>query len=148
MCSAPPTGAWSWSGNQEPRMSTAIDTERHDRATPPPRRSSRLAMSPTASLSANLVDDVRELLRFPFMVHALEAGTIVAVLAAVAGWYMVMRRQSFAGHTLSVMAFPGATGAALVGLPISLGYYIACAGAALLMGRSGGPSWRVGTRLE
>ena len=51
------------------------------------------------------------------MVNALEAGTIVAVLAAVVGWYMVLRRQSFAGHTLSVMAFPGATGAALAGLP-------------------------------
>ena len=34
---------------------------------------------------------------------------------------MVLRRQAFAGHTLSVMAFPGATGAALIGLPTALG---------------------------
>ena len=102
-------------------------------------------MSPTASLSANLVDDVRELLRFPFMVHALEAGTIVAVLAAVAGWYMVMRRQSFAGHTLSVMAFPGATGAALAGLPTSLGYYLACGAAAVAMAATGSPRSRYRT---
>jgi zinc/manganese transport system permease protein len=68
------------------------------------------------------------------MVNALEAGTIIAVLAAVAGWYMVLRRQSFAGHTLSVMAFPGAAGAALAGLPTALGYYLACGAAALAMG--------------
>jgi zinc/manganese transport system permease protein len=88
------------------------------------------------TLSLNPVSDVRELLSFPFMVNALEAGTIVAVLAALVGWYMVLRRQSFAGHTLSVMAFPGATGAALAGLPTSLGYYLACTIAALALGRS------------
>ena len=74
----------------------------------------------------------------PFMVNALEAGTIVAVLAAVVGWYMVLRRQAFAGHTLSVMAFPGAAGAALAGLPTGLGYYLACGGAALFMRRARG----------
>jgi zinc/manganese transport system permease protein len=76
------------------------------------------------------------------MVHALEAGTIVAVLAAAVGWYMVLRRQSFAGHTLSLMAFPGATGAALAGLPVSLGYYLACGAAALAMGRTSRSSTR------
>jgi zinc/manganese transport system permease protein len=94
-------------------------------------------MSANPSLSLNPITDLRELFTFPFMVHALEAGTIVAVLAAVVGWYMVLRRQSFAGHTLAVMAFPGATGAALAGLPASLGYYLACGLAALAIGRSG-----------
>ena len=89
-------------------------------------------------LSLNPITDLRELLTFPFMVNALEAGTIVAVLAAVAGWYMVLRRQSFTGHTLSVMAFPGAAGAALAGLPTGLGYYMACGGAALFMRRARG----------
>jgi zinc/manganese transport system permease protein len=95
-----------------------------------------------SSLSLNPVEDVRRLLTFPFMMNALEAGTIVAVLAAVVGWYMVLRRQAFAGHTLSVMAFPGATGAALAGLPTSLGYYLACGAAALAMGRTSRPSRR------
>ena len=94
-------------------------------------------MSASPSLSLNLIADVRQLLAFPFMVNALEAGTIVAVLAAVVGWYMVLRRQSFAGHTLSVMAFPGATGAALAGIPASVGYYVACTVAALAIGRGG-----------
>jgi zinc/manganese transport system permease protein len=85
------------------------------------------------SLSPNPIADLNALFTFPFMVNALEAGTIVAVLAAVVGWYMVLRRQSFAGHTLAVMAFPGAAGASLIGLPTTLGYYLACGGAALFM---------------
>jgi zinc/manganese transport system permease protein len=100
-------------------------------------------MNTNPTLSLNPIADLRQLLTFPFMVNALEAGTIVAVLAAVVGWYMVLRRQTFAGHTLSVMAFPGATGAALAGLPISLGYYLACTIAALAMGRAGRHGRRV-----
>jgi zinc/manganese transport system permease protein len=96
----------------------------------------------TPSPSANLISDVRQLFTFPFMVNALAAGTIVAVLGGIVGWYVVLRRATFASHTLSVMAFPGATGAALAGLPTSLGYYVACAVAALAIGRAGPPDQR------
>jgi zinc/manganese transport system permease protein len=71
------------------------------------------------------------------MVNALQAGTIVAVMAGAVGWYMVLRRQSFAGHTIAVMSFPGAAGAAFAGLPGAFGYYLACGIAALTIGRSG-----------
>jgi zinc/manganese transport system permease protein len=91
-------------------------------------------MNPT--LSWNIGSDINQLLAYPFMVNALEAGTIVAVMAGLIGWFMVLRRQSFAGHTLSVMAFPGAAGAALAGLPAALGYYLACTLAALVLGPS------------
>jgi zinc/manganese transport system permease protein len=84
---------------------------------------------------------------YPFMVNAYEAGTIVAVMAGVAGWFMVLRRQSFAGHTIAVMAFPGASGAALLGVPSALGYYTACGVAALTIGRAGGSRSR-GRRSE
>ena len=94
----------------------------------------RMTTSPSPP---NPIDDLRQLLTYPFMVDALAAGTIVAVLAGVVGWYVVLRRQAFASHTLSVMAFPGATGAALAGLPAALGYYVACTLAALAIGRSG-----------
>jgi zinc/manganese transport system permease protein len=83
------------------------------------------------SLTWNLVSDVRQLLVYPFMVNALEAGTIVAVMAAVTGWFVVLRRQTFGAHALSVMSFPGASGAALAGLPLPLGYFAACTLAAL-----------------
>ncbi len=88
------------------------------------------------SLSWNIGSDIDQLLSYPFMVNALRAGTIVAVMAGLIGWFMVLRRQSFAGHTLSVMAFPGAAGAALAGLPAALGYYLACTVAALALGPS------------
>ncbi len=87
-----------------------------------------------AALSPDLVSDFRQLTEFPFMVNALEAGTLVAVMAGVVGWFMVLRRESFAGHTLSVMAFPGATGALLIGLSASAGYFGFCALCALVIG--------------
>jgi len=89
----------------------------------PPAMADVLFLGPP-HLSLNPLTDVRQLTAFPFMVNALQAGTIVAVMAAITGWFMVLRRQSFAGHTLSTMAFPGASGAALAGLPIASGYFL------------------------
>jgi zinc/manganese transport system permease protein len=89
-------------------------------------------------LSWNLVEDLRQLFSYAFMVNALEAGTIVAVMAGVTGWFMVLRRQTFAGHTLSVIAFPGAAAASLAGLPVAVGYFGFCgAGAVALAGIAG-----------
>jgi zinc/manganese transport system permease protein len=85
----------------------------------------------STSFSANPLTDLRELFAYPFMVHALQAGTIVAVTAALVGWFVVLRRESFVCHTLSVMSFPGASGAALAGLPLTSGYYVCCVAGAL-----------------
>ncbi len=90
-------------------------------------------MNVSPRLSWNLAADVREILTFHFMQNAVLAGTIVAVLSAVIGWFMVLRRQSFAGHTLSVVGFPGAAGAIWLGLSAAAGYYAFCIGAALLV---------------
>jgi zinc/manganese transport system permease protein len=49
------------------------------------------------------------------------------------GWFMVLRRQTFAGHTLSVVGFPGAAGAILLGLSPVLGFFAFCCGAALVI---------------
>jgi zinc/manganese transport system permease protein len=84
-------------------------------------------------LSWNLVADVRHLLAFPFMQNAMLAGTIVAVLAAVIGWFMVLRGQSLAGHTMSVIGFPGAAGAVWLGLSAATGYFAFCIAAALIL---------------
>jgi zinc/manganese transport system permease protein len=89
-------------------------------------------------LSLDPVADLQQLTAYPFMVNALEAGTIVAVMAGVVGWFMVLRRETFAGHTLSVMAFPGATGALLIGLPAAAGYFVFCGLAALVIGLAAG----------
>jgi zinc/manganese transport system permease protein len=84
-------------------------------------------------LSWNPVSDLRELLAYPFMVDALEAGTIVAVTAGAIGWFMTLRRQTFAGHTLSLIAFPGASAAVLLGLPVAVGYFGFCGLGALVL---------------
>ena len=81
----------------------------------------------------NLARDVNNLFAFHFMVNAFRAGTAVAVVAAVVGWFMVMRRETFAGHTLSVVGFPGAAGAVWLGVSASLGFYAFCVAAALLI---------------
>ncbi len=77
------------------------------------------------------------------MVNALLAGALVAVMAGVVGWMMVLRRETFAGHTLSMMAFPGAGLAALIGVPAAWGYFAFCGVGALAIGASGGQrrSW-------
>jgi zinc/manganese transport system permease protein len=89
-------------------------------------------------LTWNLVTDVRQLVEYRFMVNALLAASVVAVMAAVVGWFMVLRGQTFAGHTLSLMSFPGAAAAALVGLPLTAGYFAFCiAGALVIAGAAG-----------
>jgi zinc/manganese transport system permease protein len=94
-------------------------------------------------LGWNVVHDVGQLLEYHFMTNALLAGSVVAVMAALVGWVMVVRREAFAGHTLSMMAFPGATAAALAGIPAAWGYFTVCAGGALAISRLSGErrSW-------
>lgn len=86
-----------------------------------------------AGPSWNLLADLRELWSFTFMVNAYRAGTIVAVAAAVLGWFMVLRRQTFAGHTLALVGFPGAAGATLIGVSATYGYFAACVVAAVVI---------------
>jgi len=84
-------------------------------------------------LTWNVVDDVRHLFDFPFMINAYRAGTLVALTAGAVGWFMVLRRQSFAGHTLAVVGFPGAAGAVLLGLSAQLGFFTFCLAGALVI---------------
>jgi zinc/manganese transport system permease protein len=99
-----------------------------------------------AALSLDPVSDWNQLTTFQFMVNALTAGTIVAILAGSIGWFMVLRRQTFAGHTLSVIAFPGAAAATLAGIPVAIGYFGLCgAGALAIAAMSGGGARSVET---
>ena len=83
--------------------------------------------------SWNLLADYRQMWAFPFMVNAFRAGVVVAVVAGLMGWFMVLRRQSFAGHTLAVAAFPGAAGATLIGISAAYGYFAFCVAAAVII---------------
>lgn len=84
-------------------------------------------------LSWNLLENIEQLLSYHFMLNALRAGTIVAVLCGSIGYFMVLRKQSFAGHTLAVIGFPGAAGATWLGLSASLGYFGFCIAGALVI---------------
>jgi zinc/manganese transport system permease protein len=99
------------------------------------------------TLGWNLAHDVGEVLEYHFMLNALLAGSIVAVMAGLVGWLMVLRREAFAGHTLSMMAFPGASGAFLIGVPAAWGYFALCGGGALAIGRFSGAG-RNSLRME
>lgn len=84
-------------------------------------------------LSWNLLDDLQQLLAFHFMVNALIAGSIAAVVAGPIGYLMVLRRQTFVGHTLAVIGFPGAAAATLLTLDVTFGYFAFCLAGALII---------------
>jgi zinc/manganese transport system permease protein len=75
--------------------------------------------------SWDLVADLQLLFQYPFMQNAFLAGTLVAVVAGIVGYFMVLRSQSFAGHALANVGFAGATGAILIGIPAAAGLFVA-----------------------
>src|SRR5665213_2107941 len=85
------------------------------------------------SFSLNLYHDFVAMWQYDFMRHAFEAGTIVAVVAGVVGYFVVMRRLSFAAHALSHIGFAGAAGAVLVGLNPLSGLLLFTSGGGLAM---------------
>jgi len=71
--------------------------------------------------SANLLVDLQQMLQYQFMQHAFEAGTLVAIVAGIVGYFVVLRRSSFAAHALSHIGFAGAAGAVLFGVSPVIG---------------------------
>lgn len=74
---------------------------------------------------------------FHFMQNAYAAGTLVAVVAGAAGYFVVLRGQTFAAHMLSQVGFPGAAAAVLLGVSPVLGLIAFCAAAAIGIGLIG-----------
>src|SRR5208282_1661347 len=68
------------------------------------------------AFDANLLVDLQQMLQYQFMQHAFEAGTLVAIVAGIVGYFVVLRRSAFAAHSLSHIGFAGAAGAVLVGV--------------------------------
>jgi len=82
----------------------------------------------------NPVDDVAQLLHYQFMRNAFAAGTLVAVLAGLVGYFLVLRALAFAGHALSHIGFAGAAGALVVGLSPLVGLLAFTIGGGAVMG--------------
>lgn len=89
-------------------------------------------------LTWNLIVDVQQLFAYHFMQNAFLAGTLIALIAGAVGYFMVLRGQSFAGHTLANVGFAGATGAVLLGWSPVVGLLVFCIGAALGIDLLGG----------
>jgi len=68
------------------------------------------------AFSWNIVTDLRSMWQYAFMRNAFEAGTVVAIVAGVIGYFVVLRRSAFATHALGHVGFSGAAGAVLFGV--------------------------------
>lgn len=71
--------------------------------------------------SLNLVQDLADLTRYEFMRTAFLAGGVEAVVSGMVGYFVVLRRLTFAGDALAHVAFAGALAAAVLGLPPLVG---------------------------
>jgi zinc/manganese transport system permease protein len=87
--------------------------------------------------SFNIFNDLQVMWQFDFMRHAFEAGTMVAIVAGVIGYFVVLRRLSFAAHALSHIGFAGAAGAVLLSLNPLVGLLVFTTGGGLAMASLG-----------
>ncbi len=90
-----------------------------------------------ASFSPNLIQDVREMLSVDFMRYAFLAGTVLAIVAGLVGYFVVLRNMVFATEALSHVTFAGALGAAILGINPLLGLFGVTTLVALGMGALG-----------
>ncbi len=92
---------------------------------------------PSPAISWNLVEDMQTQLQYAFMQNAYLAGAIVAVVAGVVGYFVVLRGLSFAAHALSDIGFAGAAGAVLLGIDPIFGLLVFTIGSAVGIGMLG-----------
>lgn len=72
-----------------------------------------------------------------FMITTWETATIVAVIAGVVGFFVVLRGAAFPAHAIPNGAFAGAAGASLLGLSTLAGLGVFAAAGALAIGLLG-----------
>lgn len=94
-------------------------------------------MTTTTVLAIGYQDNWVQILGSGFMRNALIGGTLVALAAGLIGYFIIVRNSAFAAHALAHIGFPGATGAVLVGIPVTAGLAIFCIGGALVIGALG-----------
>ena len=91
----------------------------------------------TALAAVEFQSNWLEVLQSPFMRNALIGGSLVAIAAGLLGYFVITRQNAFAAHALAHIGFPGATGAILIGAPVTLGLAVFCVGGGLLIGLFG-----------
>jgi len=86
------------------------------------------------AFSWNILADFQQMWSFQFMQHAFEAGTMVALIAGVMGYFVVLRRSTFVAHAFSEIGFAGASGAVYLSQALGLPWLTATYG--MLLGSS------------
>ncbi len=75
-----------------------------------------------------------DILQYSFIQNAFLAGSLVAIVAAIVGYFLIMRGLTFAGHALSHIGFAGAAGAVLLGIDPIFGLLVFTVGAGIGIG--------------
>ena len=89
-------------------------------------------------INPNPIVDLQTMWQYKFFQHGFEAGTVIAILAGVTGYFVVLRRSAFMAHAFSEIGFAGAAGAlVLAAAPIDglLGGSVLAALAMAALGR-------------
>jgi zinc/manganese transport system permease protein len=89
-------------------------------------------------VTANPVTGVVNMLSLSFIQYALIAGTAVALLSGLVGYFVVLRGQVFAGDALSHVAYAGALAALAAGIDLRLGLFAATIAIGVALGLLGG----------
>lgn len=89
------------------------------------------------NFSWDLIGDFAAMWQYGFMQHAFEAGTVVAIVAGIIGYFVVLRNSSFAAHGLSHAGFTGAAGAVLLGISPIYGLFLFTGAGAVAMATLG-----------
>jgi len=84
-----------------------------------------------------MIDTLANYLSYDFVRHALVAGSLSAILAAVVGYFVIIRNVGFASHALAHIGFAGAAGAALLGLSPLEGMLLLTVSSGVFMGATG-----------
>lgn len=72
-----------------------------------------------------------------FILHALIAGTAVALVCGPVGYFLVLRSQVFAGDALGHVAYTGAMAALIAGIDMRVGLFVATIAVGLALGAGG-----------
>ncbi len=72
-------------------------------------------------LDINVLSAFQAIFSYQFMQHAFEAGTVIAIVAGIMGYLVVLRRTSFAAHAYAEIGFAGAAGSVLLGIAPIIG---------------------------
>jgi len=92
-----------------------------------------------------MIDALVEPLSLGFFVRALAASTLVGVVCAVVGTYVVLRGVAFIGDAIAHAAFPGVVVGYLLSIPFYVGAAVAAIATALAIG---GVARRAGIRQD